>query len=101
MNDLQEFFKSVAVEKNKVSEEQARIHAREQRLEPQVKVELNDLSDFFGTLANTKRNLAPKTIMDSVTPAKPEQSLDWCQSHQLWKVGWYNLCRFVAKNGRA
>jgi len=74
MNDLQEFFKSVAVEKNKVSEEQARIHAREQRLEPQVKVELNDLSDFFGTLANTKRNLAPKTIMDSVTPAKPEQT---------------------------
>jgi superfamily II RNA helicase len=74
MNELQEFFQSVAVEKKKVSEEQARIQAREQRLQPQVKVELNDLSDFFGTLASAKRNLTPKTIVDSVTPAKPEQT---------------------------
>ena len=74
MNELQEFFQSVAVEKKKVSEEQARIQAREQRLQPQVKVELTDLSDFFGTLASAKRNLTPKTIMDSVTPAKPEQT---------------------------
>ena len=74
MNDLQEFFKSVAIEKKKVAEEQSRLHEREQRLQPQVKVELTDLSDFFGTLASAKRNLAPKTIMDSVTPAKPEQT---------------------------
>ena len=74
MNDLQEFFKSVAIEKKKVAEEQSRLHEREQRLQPQVNVKLTDLSDFFGTLASAKRNLAPKTIMDSVTPAKPEQT---------------------------
>jgi hypothetical protein len=74
MDDLQEFFKSVAIEKKKVAEEQSRLHEREQRLQPQVNVKLTDLSDFFGTLASAKRNLAPKTIMDSVTPAKPEQT---------------------------
>jgi len=74
MNELQEFFQSVAVEKKKVAEEQARIQAREERLQPQVKVELTDLSDFFGTLATAKRNLKPKTLQDAVTPAKPEQT---------------------------
>ena len=74
MNELQEFFQSVAIEKKKVSEEQARIQAREERLQPQVKVELTDLSDFFGTLATAKRNLKPKTLQDVVTPAKPEQT---------------------------
>ena len=74
MNELQEFFQSVAVEKKKVAEEQARIQAREERLQPQVKVELTDLSEFFGTMATAKRNLKPKTIQDVVTPAKPEQT---------------------------
>ena len=74
MNELQEFFKSVAVEKKKVAEEQARIQEREERLKPQVKIELNDLSEFFGTVATSKRNLSPKTIQDVVTPAKPEQT---------------------------
>tara|TARA_R100001460_G_scaffold13372_1_gene30209 strand:+ start:177 stop:920 length:744 start_codon:yes stop_codon:yes gene_type:complete len=74
MNELQEFFQSVAIEKKKVAEEQARIQAREERLQPQVKVELTDLSDFFGTLATAKRNLKPKTLQDVVTPAKPEQT---------------------------
>ena len=32
MNELQEFFQSVAIEKKKVAEEQARIQAREERL---------------------------------------------------------------------
>jgi len=74
MNDLQEFFQSVAVEKKKVAKEQARIQAREERLNPQVTVELSDLSDFFGILGSAKRNYKPKTIMDSVSPAKPEQT---------------------------
>ena len=74
MNELQEFFQSVAVEKKKVAEEQARIQAREERLQPQVKVELTDLSEFFGTMATAKRNLKPKTLQDAVTPAKPEQT---------------------------
>ena len=74
MNELQEFFQSVAIEKKKVAEEQARIQAREERLQPQVKVELTDLSEFFGTMATAKRNLKPKTIQDVVTPAKPEQT---------------------------
>ena len=74
MNELQEFFQSVAVEKKKVAEEQARIQAREERLQPKVNVELTDLSEFFGTLATAKRNLKPKTIQDVVTPAKPEQT---------------------------
>ena len=74
MNELQEFFQSVAVEKKKVAEEQARIQAREERLQPKVNVELTDLSEFFGTMATAKRNLKPKTIQDVVTPAKPEQT---------------------------
>ena len=74
MNELQEFFQSVAIEKKKVAEEQARIQAREERLQPQVKVELTDLSEFFGTMATAKRNLKPKTIQYVVTPAKPEQT---------------------------
>lgn len=74
MNELQEFFQSVAIEKKKVAEEQARIQAREERLKPQVKIELNDLSEFFGTVATSKRNLRPKTLQDVVTPVKPEQT---------------------------
>ena len=74
MNELQEFFQSVAVEKKKVAEEQARIQAREERLQPKINVELTDLSEFFGTMATAKRNLKPKTIQDVVTPAKPEQT---------------------------
>lgn len=74
MNELQEFFQSVAIEKKKVAEEQARIQEREERLKPQVKIELNDLSEFFGTVATSKRNLSPKTIQDVVTSVKPEQT---------------------------
>ena len=74
MNELQEFFQSVAIEKKKVAEEQARIQAREERLQPQVNIELTDLSEFFGTMATAKRNLKPKTLQDAVTPAKPEQT---------------------------
>ena len=73
MNELQEFFQSVAIEKKKVAEEQARIQAREERLKPQVKVKLTDLSEFFGTMASAKRNLKPKTLQDAVTPTKPEE----------------------------
>ena len=73
MNDLQEFFQSVAVEKKKVAEEQARLQEREQRLQPQVKVELSDLSDLFGMMATAKRTIKPKTLHDAVTPAKPQQ----------------------------
>lgn len=77
MNDLQEFFKSVAIEKKKVAEEQSRLHEREQRLQPQVKVELNDLSDFFGVLGNAKRNLRPQTIKQiSETPKVEEIKLN-------------------------
>ena len=71
MNELQEFFQSVAVEKKKVAEEQARIQAREERLQPQVKIELNDLSEFFGICATTKPR--PQTLQDAVTPPKPEE----------------------------
>ena len=74
MNELQEFFQSVAIEKKKVAEEQARIQAREERLQPQVNIELTDLSEFFGTMATAKRNLKPKTLQAAVTPAKPEQT---------------------------
>tara|TARA_R110002050_G_scaffold18179_17_gene53165 strand:+ start:424 stop:1302 length:879 start_codon:yes stop_codon:yes gene_type:complete len=77
MNDLQEFFKSVAIEKKKVAEEQSRLQEREQRLQPQVKVELNDLSDFFGVLGNAKRNLRPQTIKQiSETPKVEEIKLN-------------------------
>ena len=71
MNELQEFFQSVAIEKKKVAEEQARIQAREERLKPQVNIELTDLSEFFGICATTR--LKPKTIQDAVTPPKPEE----------------------------
>ena len=71
MNELQEFFQSVAIEKKKVAEEQARIQAREERLKPQVNIELNDLSEFFGLCATTRPR--PKTLQDAVTPPKPEE----------------------------
>ena len=71
MNELQEFFQSVAIEKKKVAEEQARIQAREERLNPQVNIELNDLSEFFGICATTRPR--PKTLQDAVTPPKPEE----------------------------
>ena len=71
MNELQEFFQSVAIEKKKVAEEQARIQAREERLKPQVNIELNDLSEFFGICATTRPR--PKTLQDAVTPPKPEE----------------------------
>ena len=71
MNELQEFFQSVAIEKKKVAEEQARIQAREERLKPQVNIELNDLSEFFGICAT--RRPKPQTLQDAVTPPKPEE----------------------------
>ena len=71
MNELQEFFQSVAIEKKKVAEEQARIQAREERLKPQVNIELNDLSEFFGLCACARPR--PKTLHDAVTPHKPEE----------------------------
>ena len=64
MNELQEFFQSVAIEKKKVAEEQARIQAREERLKPQVNIELNDLSEFFGICAT--RRPKPQTLQDAV-----------------------------------
>ena len=71
MNELQEFFQSVAVEKKKVAEEQARIQAREERLKPQVNIELNDLSEFFGICATTRPK--PQTLQDAITPPKQEE----------------------------
>jgi hypothetical protein len=71
MNELQEFFQSVAIEKKKVAEEQARIQAREERLKPQVNIELTDLSEFFGICAT--RRPKPQTLQDAVTPPKPEE----------------------------
>ena len=71
MNELQEFFQSVAIEKKKVAEEQARIQAREERLKPQVNIELNDLSEFFGLCACARPR--PKTLQDAVTPPKQEE----------------------------
>ena len=71
MNELQEFFQSVAIEKKKVAEEQARIQAREERLKPQVNIELNDLSEFFGLCACARPR--PKTLHDAVTPPKSEE----------------------------
>ena len=68
MNELQEFFQSVAIEKKKVAEEQARIQAREERLKPQVNIELNDLSEFFGICATTRPK--PQTLQDAITPPK-------------------------------
>ena len=71
MNELQEFFQSVAIEKKKVAEEQARIQAREERLKPQVNIELNDLSEFFGICATTRPK--PQTFQDAITPPKQEE----------------------------
>ena len=71
MNELQEFFQSVAIEKKKVAEEQARIQAREERLKPQVNIELNDLSEFFGICATTRPK--PQTLQDAITPPKQEE----------------------------
>ena len=70
MNELQEFFQSVAIEKKKVAEEQARIQAREERLQPQVNIELTDLSEFFGICATTRPK--PQTLQDAITPPKQE-----------------------------
>ena len=71
MNELQEFFQSVAIEKKKVAEEQARIQAREERLKPQVNIELTDLSEFFGICATTRPK--PQTLQDAITPPKQEE----------------------------
>ena len=71
MNELQEFFQSVAIEKKKVAEEQARIQAREERLKPQVNIELNDLSEFFGICATTRPK--PQTLQDAITPPIQEE----------------------------
>lgn len=71
MNELQEFFQSVAIEKKKVAEEQARIQAREERLQPQVNIELTDLSEFFGICATTRPK--PQTLQDAITPPKQEE----------------------------
>ena len=48
MNELQEFFSSVAKEKKKVEEEKI-------RFTPRVNVNLTDLSSFFGTITEAKR----------------------------------------------
>ena len=48
MNELQEFFNSVAKEKKKVEEEKI-------RFTPRVNVDLSDLSSFFGTITEAKR----------------------------------------------
>ena len=48
MNELSEFFSSVAKEKKKVEEEKI-------RFTPRVNVDLSDLSNFFGTITEAKR----------------------------------------------
>ena len=48
MNELSEFFSSVAKEKKKVEEEKI-------RFTPRVNVNLSDLSSFFGTITEAKR----------------------------------------------
>ena len=48
MNELSEFFSSVAKEKKKVEEEKI-------RFTPRVNVNLTDLSSFFGTITEAKR----------------------------------------------
>jgi hypothetical protein len=48
MNELSEFFSSVAKEKKKVEEEKI-------RFTPRVNVDLSDLSSFFGTITEAKR----------------------------------------------
>ena len=54
-----------------MAEEQARIQAREERLKPQVNIELNDLSEFFGICATTRPK--PQTLQDAITPPKQEE----------------------------
>ena len=48
MNELQEFFSSVA-------EERVRVQKEKERFEPRVNVNLSDLSGFFGTITEAKR----------------------------------------------
>jgi len=48
MNELSEFFNSVAKEKKRVEEERI-------RFTPRVNVDLSDLSNFFGTITEAKR----------------------------------------------
>ena len=48
MNELSEFFNSVAKEKKRVEEEKI-------RFTPRVNVNLTDLSSFFGTITEAKR----------------------------------------------
>ena len=48
MNELSEFFSSVAKEKKRVEEEKI-------RFTPRVNVNLSDLSNFFGTITEAKR----------------------------------------------
>ena len=48
MNELSEFFNSVAKEKKRVEEERI-------RFTPRVNVNLSDLSSFFGTITEAKR----------------------------------------------
>ena len=48
MNELSEFFSSVAKEKKRVEEERI-------RFTPRVNVDLSDLSSFFGTITEAKR----------------------------------------------
>ena len=49
MNELSEFFNSVAKEKKRVEEERI-------RFTPRVNVDLSDLSSFFGTITEAKRD---------------------------------------------
>tara|TARA_Y100001938_G_C8076488_1_gene426431 strand:- start:931 stop:1710 length:780 start_codon:yes stop_codon:yes gene_type:complete len=75
MNELQEFFQSVAVEQKKVAEQKARQLEQQKKLEPQVNVELSDLSEFFGVLGNAKRTIKPKTLADIVKPNEEQKHL--------------------------
>ena len=64
MNELQEFFQSVAIEKEG-SEEQARIQAKRRKIKkPQVNIELTDLSEFFGICATKTK---PQTLQDAIS----------------------------------
>ena len=74
MNELQEFFNSVAVEQKKVAEEKARQEEQQKKLQPQVNVELSDLSEFFGVLGHAKRNIKPQTLADTFVPPKQEET---------------------------
>ena len=74
MNELQEFFNSVAVEQKKVAEEKARQEEQQKKLQPQVNVELSDLSEFFGVLGHAKRNIKPQSLADTFVPPKQEET---------------------------